>query len=165
MKFVGQKYTFISKRVKVPNGVITQLDYIDHPGAVLIVPFVKANQVILLKQYRPAIEQTIYEFPAGTIDPGERPLVCAKRELIEETGCRGKRFKKIGKILPVPGYSNEIITCYRADDLVEAQADGDADEVIEVCVFSRKEVGQLFKSGKILDSKTICGLAFVGWLS
>ena len=90
--FKGRLINLVVKKVRLPNGYLATLETIKHPGAALIVPFAGKDKVILLKQYRPVINSYIYELPAGTLDKGEKPLECAKREIIEETGFSAKKF-------------------------------------------------------------------------
>ena len=156
-------YRVVTKRL--PNGKVVRLQLIEHPGAVLIVPFLTKDKILILRQYRPAIGQTLYELPAGTLEPGERNQTCAHRELIEETGFRARTLKRLGKIYPVPGYSTEIIHIFQAQKLTPAFAPGDADEIIEPRVMSRGEIRRLFLRGQIVDAKTICALTMVRWLS
>ena len=159
------EFLHIKKRqAKLPNGATIALELVDHPGAVLIVPFLTAGKVILLRQFRPVISAYIFELPAGTLEKGEQPLACARREIIEETGYAARTFKRLGIIYPVPGYSTEKITMYRAEDLIEKGSACEADEVIETVVVTKKTVRELFKTGKIIDAKTICGFAHCGWL-
>ena len=91
-------------------------------------------------------------------------LRCAQRELIEETGYSGARFKKLGQVYPVPGYATEVMTIFSARALSPAYAAADADEVIRVKIFTKLQLKELFKSGKIKDAKTICGLTMCGIL-
>ena len=162
--FKGRLIDLVVRKVRLPNGYLARLETIKHPGAALIVPFVSKDRVILLKQYRPVINSYIYEFPAGTLDKGEKPLACAKREIIEETGFSAKSFTYLGKIFPVPGYSTECIYIYKAEGLSAEAHQAEEDEVIESHVVTRQKVCKLFKSGAIVDAKTIAALAFVGWL-
>ena len=164
IKFKGKFLRLTVERRRLPNGRLARIELIHHPGAVLIVPFLRKDQVILLRQYRPSVRRFLYELPAGTRNPGERPAQCAKRELIEETGFRAGTLKKLGTIVPVPGYSTEIIDIFMARNLAPAIAKKDADEVIRPVVFSKREVRRLFRSGKIIDAKTICGLTHCGYL-
>ena len=159
------KFLTIKQRsAKLPNGNTIALELVEHPGAVLIVPFLTAGKVILLRQFRPVINAYIFELPAGTIEKGERPLACARREIIEETGYAGRTFTRLGFIYPVPGYSTEKITMFKAEDLAERGMACQADEVIETVMVTKQMVRELFKSGKILDAKTICAFAHCGWL-
>ncbi len=155
----------IKKRAaKLPNGHTARLELVEHPGAVLIVPFLTRDTVILLRQFRPVINAYIFELPAGTLEKGEQPLACARREIIEETGYSAKKLTRLGIIYPVPGYSTEKITMYKAENLTERGMACEADEVIETLVVTKKMVRELFAAGKIIDAKTICAFAHCGWL-
>lgn len=162
--YKGKLLHLYKKKIKLPHGRLGNFEVIKHPGAALIVPFVSKTKVIILKQLRAVIGKYIYEFPAGTIDNNEKPLSCATREIIEETGFAANKFTKIGKIYPVPGYSTEIIHMYKAEGLIKKAHNFDEDEVIESEVMTKTQLIKLFKSGKIIDSKTICALAFLGWI-
>ncbi len=164
IKFKGKLLRLSVERRRLPNGRTARIELIHHPGAVLIVPFLADDRVILLKQYRPSVKRTLYEAPAGTLNPGERPNACARRELIEETGFRADQWQRLGKIVPVPGYSTEIIHLFRAQGLAPAYAEKDPDEIIHPMVCSVSEIRRLFRAGKIIDAKTICGLAHCGCL-
>lgn len=164
IRYKGNFLSVYSRRVTLPNGRNTEIEYVEHPGAVLIVPFLTATKLVMLRQYRAVIGNYIYELPAGTLEKGESPLRCAKREIVEETGYRSNRVKKIGRILPVPGYSTEVIYVFKADMLEKKETCLDQDEVIESAVFTGKEIKALFKKGDIVDAKTISALAMCGWL-
>jgi len=155
----------IDKRHEVlPGGRSVTIECVNHPGAVLIVPFLSPGKVVLLRQYRAVIKSWLYEFPAGTIEPGEKPLACARREIIEETGYRAGIIKKLGSIYPVPGYSTEILTMYTAERLTEVGMACEDDEVIEPQIFSKREIRALITKGHLLDAKTLCALGLCGWL-
>jgi len=155
----------IKKRsAQLPNGHTARLELVEHPGAVLIVPFLTRDTVILLRQFRPVINAYIFELPAGTLEKGEQPLACARREIIEETGYSAKKLTRLGIIYPVPGYSTEKITMYKAENLTERGMACEADEVIETLVVTKKKVRGFFAAGKIIDAKTICAFAHCGWL-
>ncbi len=155
----------IKKRTtKLPNGHTVHIELVDHPGAVLIVPFFSRDKVILLRQFRPVINAYIFELPAGTLEKGEAPRACARREIIEETGYSAKKLTRLGIIYPVPGYSTEKITMYKAENLTQRGMACEADEVIETLVVTKKMVRELFAAGKIIDAKTICAFARCGWL-
>lgn len=162
--YTGTFLNVEQRRAVLPGGRSVNVEYVAHPGAVLIVPLLSPRRVILLRQYRPVIDAWLYELPAGTIEPGEKPLACARREIVEETGYRAGKLKKIGKILPVPGYSTETIVMYAAERLSRAGMACEADEVIEPCVFGKQDVRQLLARGRLIDAKTICALARCGWL-
>ena len=147
---------------KLPTGRLASFELIKHPGAALIVPFITKSSIIMLRQYRAVLAKFIYELPAGTLEDKETPLKCAKRETVEETGYKAKKFTKLGYIYPVPGYSTEKIVCYKAEDLKMSKTNFDLDEVIEIKVFSIKQLKVMIKSGQIVDAKTICALRMCG---
>src|SRR4051812_32146429 len=107
----------VNQPVRLPNGHTVKISYINHPGAVIIAPFLNKNTLVMMRQFRPALKKYIYELPAGTIDPQEKTITCARRELLEETGLKAKQWKALGFIYPVPGYSTEVIHIFKAEDL------------------------------------------------
>lgn len=157
-------FDVVKKRVKLPNGNPSELVIIEHPGAVLVVPFKSNNEIVMIRQYRPAVEKFIWELPAGTLEKGESPTNCAKRELIEETGYSAKKVLHLRDIIPVPGYSSEILKFYAAFGLKKTVKQTQDDEVIREEIFTKRQIRKMFESGKIVDSKTITALAIVGWL-
>lgn len=152
------------KKKRLPNGYVATYEMIKHPGAALIVPFLAKDKVIMLRQLRPVINSYIYELPAGTLDKNELPAVCARREIIEETGYSAGKIMLLGKIYPVPGYSTEKIFIYKAERLKKTERIAEPDEVIESLVFTKTEIKRLFKRGRIIDAKTICAFTMCGWL-
>lgn len=154
----GRVFTLVQESVTLANGADAQLDVIDHPGAAAIVPLIEKSEVLMLRQYRHAVRTTLWEIPAGTLDPEETLLDCAGRELIEETGYRANRWHKLGEIVPVPGYSSERIHIWLARDLVPASQNLDQDEVIEVERVAFGEALAMIRRGEIQDAKSICGL-------
>ena len=164
MKVKGKKYTFLVREAKLPDGRTTRVEMIEHPGAALIIPFITSRKIIMLRQYRAVLGSYLYELPAGTLEKGEKPLSCAQRELAEETGYGAKKLTQLGKIIPVPGYSDEVIHIFKAEGLARQDAVKDVDEIIQTFLMSRQEVLSHFRKGKIVDGKTICALAFCGWL-
>ncbi len=162
--FKGKLLNVSRKKVILPNGNKVELDIVDHPGAALVVPFLDEKNIIFIRQFRPVINSYLYELPAGTLNIKENILACAKRELIEETGYSSGKIKKIGAIVPVPGYSTEKIFIFKAQDLKKVDHKNEPDEVIIVEKMNRQHVLKLFRSGKIIDAKTICALAMCGWL-
>lgn len=163
-KFKGRILNVSVKKVRLPNGYIANVEIVKHPGAVLIAPLLSKDKIIMLRQFRPVINSYIYELPAGTIEKSERPLDCARREVVEETGYKSGKVTKLGLIVPVPGYSTERIFIYKAQALVKVKPLHQKDEVIKICVFTKKEIKKMIKEGKIIDAKTICGFALCGWL-
>jgi ADP-ribose pyrophosphatase len=162
--FKGKLLKVYVRKKRLPNGYTATFEMIKHPGAALIVPLFSKNRVILLKQLRPVIGRYIYELPAGTLGRNEKPLACARREIIEETGYSAGSLRLLGAVYPVPGYSTEKIHIYRACGLRPAAHTGEKDEVIDARIFTKREVKRLFKTGSITDAKTIAALALAGWL-
>jgi ADP-ribose pyrophosphatase len=162
MRIRGKKFTFISERRRLPNGVVTRLEMIDYPQAAVILPFLGKDQIVFLRQFRAVFKKTLYELPAGTAAKDESPLSCAKRELPEETGYAAQKFTKLGFIYPVPGYSNEVIHIYKAEGLYPHALPKDVDEILKPVVLSVAQARKLFKQGRLPDGKTICALAFAG---
>ena len=114
----------------------------------------------MIRQYRHAVGQFIWEVPAGTINPGESPIECAKRELPEEVGYRARVFRKLGEIFPVPGYSDEHIHIFWATGLTPGRQNLDADEVLDVKPIPLEEALEMITKGEIRDAKTIIALFF-----
>lgn len=145
-----------------PDGRAFERDTLIHPGAVAILPFDSQGRLLLLRQFRPAARAWLLEIPAGTLEKGEPPLACAKRELIEETGFAARRWRKLGAIRNAPGYSSEVIHLYKAWGLTPASGVQDADEHIKLAVMSRPAVRRAVRRGRLCDAKTLCALLYVG---
>lgn len=160
--FAGKLLKLYLEKKRLPNGYIADLEVIKHPGAVLIVPFLNKNKIVLIKQYRPVINSYIWELPAGTLDKGELPLACAKRELVEEIGYKAAKWNKIGYIYPAPGYTTEKIIIFEAHNLSAVKANRQDDEHIVPAIFDKKGIARLLKSGKLVDSKTLAALKLAG---
>ncbi len=159
----GYNFRLIKERfvLDVAKHKVVTRELIDHPGAVVILPFVDKNHIILLKQFRHAAQGDLWEIPAGTLEPGEKPIHCAKREIEEETGFKAKRWVFLSRFFSAPGISNEIMTLYKAENLVPGRKNLDHDEWIEHEVVSIKKACQMIKKGTIRDAKTIIGLLWI----
>jgi ADP-ribose pyrophosphatase len=163
--YEGRVFKLLRENVTLKNGVTVDLDIIHHPGASAMIPMSGNDNVILIKQYRHAIGNFIWEIPAGTLVPNETPLECAKRELKEETGFSANIWQKLGEITPVPGYSNERIHIFLAADLLPAEQDLDKDEILDIHEVPLGKALEMIDEGAIQDSKTISGLFMVtNWL-
>ncbi|MCX6355864.1 MAG: NUDIX hydrolase [Candidatus Aureabacteria bacterium] len=160
--FRGKLIDVSLRRQKLPSGFVVDLEVVEHPGAVLIVPFLSEDRIILIRQYRPVIRSYIWELPAGTLNKGEKPLACAKRELIEEIGYTAELWENLGFIYPAPGYTTEKIHLYAAKRLHKVRAQREEDEIIRPRVFTRREIANLLETRKIVDAKSICALALSG---
>lgn len=156
--YEGKVFTLAADNITLPNGVTTDIDIIRHPGASAMVPMLNKNTVLLVKQYRYAAGGFIWEIPAGTLNPGESPIECAKRELVEETGYSADKLEKLTEIVPVPGYSDERIHLYLATGLVKAVQNLDRDEMLDVHEVKIEAALEMIAKGEIIDSKTISGL-------
>jgi ADP-ribose pyrophosphatase len=150
--------------VSLRNGRISKRIRIDHPQAAAIVPFVSDNEIIMVRQYRYALERETLEIPAGKIDRGESPEECIKRELVEETGFEAQSIEWLYTYAPAIGYSNELIYLYVGRDLKKLGKDIDENEISSIEIFTLKEVLGMIRDHKILDSKTIISLAFISSL-
>ena len=134
----GRVFNLVQEDYTLENGVTSEMDFIQHPGAAAMVPMLNLTDVILIKQYRHAIREFIWEIPAGTLDPNELPLNCAKRELIEEIGYSASDWQQLGTITPLPGCSDERIHIFLAADLTPAEQNLD-DEKIKAELTKEKE--------------------------
>jgi ADP-ribose pyrophosphatase len=161
--FKGRIFNVYTGQKTLPDGRDAYVEEIEHPGAVLIIPFVK-SKIVLIRQYRPVVGEYIWELPAGTLEAGETPRDCAKRELAEETGFGARGMRREGLIYTTPGFCNEKIYIFRAECGGSKRLKGDIDELIRVKLLTRREVRALFRAGKIKDSKTIAALSFAGIL-
>ncbi|MDY6855312.1 MAG: NUDIX hydrolase [Thermodesulfobacteriota bacterium] len=154
----GRVFQLVTENITLTNGISLNIDIIRHPGAAAIIPFVKNDTVILIKQYRHAVGGYIWEIPAGTLDMGETAIGCAKRELVEETGYSGNKWQKLGEITPVPGYSDERIFIFLSTGLVYTKQKLEKDEVLDVHEVKFDDAINMIYQGEVQDSKTICGL-------
>ncbi len=144
-----------SDEVQLPNQKLVNREYIKHPGAVAIVPLYEDNSVLMERQFRYPLHKAILEIPAGKLEFGEDPLLCAKRELKEETGFEASEWIFLGKIHPVISYSTEFIDIYLAKGLVQGPAKLDEEEFLDVFRATIPEISELIKKGLITDVKTI----------
>ncbi|MEJ2747098.1 MAG: NUDIX hydrolase [Anaerolineae bacterium] len=145
----------------LPDNTPYQRAFIEHPGAVVLVPLQDGPDgphLLMLRQYRRALDQTILELPAGTRGWDEDWLDCAQRELREETGHRAETFTPLGEIWPSPGVSNELMHIYLAAGLQPDPLPQDVDEEIEVAAFSLAELVVMAGDGRIRDAKSIIGI-------
>ena len=154
----GKVFELVRENITLENGTTTDVEFIEHPGAAAIVPFVDDQRILLLKQYRHALKKYIWEIPAGTLDPREDAISCARRELIEETGYSANEWQKLGEITPLPGYSDERIHIYLATALQPAEQHLDEDEIIKVERIEFKDALDMVRKGEIQDAKSITGL-------
>jgi len=141
--------------VSLPDGQHAVREYLEHPGAVAILAVLDDGRVLLERQYRYPIAQAVIEIPAGKLNTGEDPLLCAQRELQEETGYTAKHWSKIRRIHPVISYSTEFIDIYLAEGLSPGPARLDEEEFLDVFAAPLEELLHWVEMGKITDVKTI----------
>ncbi|EGQ2836349.1 NUDIX hydrolase [Staphylococcus pseudintermedius] len=141
-------------KVSLPNNETAYREVVKHNGAVAICALTPDQQVILVKQYRKALEQELLEIPAGKLEPGEDRESAAMRELEEETGYKAKKLTLIGEVYGTPGFSNEKISVYFADNLVESKVNLDEDEFVEKVLYSLDDVKKAVEARTIEDAKT-----------
>lgn len=146
-----------SARVELPNGRVTGRDIVRHPGAAAVVALTESGKIVLVRQYRTAIDRVTVEIPAGKLDPGEDPLECARRELHEETGFTATRMRHLTSIATSPGFCDEIIHIYMATGLTFDGANPDDDEFVNVDLVPLGELIDAVLDGKIEDAKTVVG--------
>ncbi len=158
--FSGRAVGFSADEIILPNGQKAVREYLEHPGAVAVIPFIKKDKIIMVKQYRYPVKEVTYEIPAGKIDKGENILTCVKRELGEETGFIPKKIKKLLSYWPTSAFSDEIIHIFAAEQLAPSAHSPDEDEFIETKIVPFAQALRMVKTGKIKDSKTIIALLY-----
>jgi len=158
--YKGKAVSFTSHEIILPNGKKAIREYLIHPGATAVLPFINKDTVALVKQYRYPVKEITLEVPAGKIDPGETPYNCVKRELKEETGYTAKKIIKLNTFWPTPAFSDEVLHIYAAFGLSKDKASPDEDEFISYHAVSFKKLLALVRSGKIKDSKTIIAVLY-----
>ena len=161
LAFEGSFLRLYVDRVRSADGHVGTREYLRHPGAVMIVPLLSDGQVVLERQFRYPLKRTAIEFPAGKIDAGEKQLICAQRELLEETGYRAARWSYLGGLHNAIGYSDEKIEMFLAEELTHQGATLDAGETLEVFTMPWQQLLQWVREGTVTDVKTMLG---VMWL-
>lgn len=156
--FDGNLLKVYSDKVELPNGKEAEREYIKHPGAVAVVPITEGGKIVLVRQYRYATGKALLEIPAGKLDKGEKPEECALRELEEETGYVAKKLQKLSSIYTTPGFTDEIIHLYIAENLTFAKQNLDEDEFLNVEIYTKDEVKKMIMDGRINDSKSMLAL-------
>jgi 8-oxo-dGTP pyrophosphatase MutT (NUDIX family) len=146
------------ERLRYSNGREYDIDFVRHPGAAAVVAVDEGNRICLVRQYRHGVDDFLWEIPAGKLDPGEAPAVCAVRELAEETGVTARRWTSMGVFFPAPGIFTEVIHMYLARDLQIGAPKPDADEELELQWMPMEEAMGLLQRGEWNDGKTALGL-------
>lgn len=144
------------KTVELPNGKKGKREIVNHPGGVAILAYKDKDTILLVEQFRKPLERNLLELPAGKIERGEEPKICGIRELEEETGYKANKFSYLGKIVTSPGFCDEYIYLYKAEDLYKGSTGlQDEDEFIDVKELKIDIVKEMIKKGEIIDAKTI----------
>src|ERR1700733_4208344 len=164
LSYKGKVFSVFTDEVEEPGGRISTRDVIRHNGSVVILAVDESKNpndpdIILERQYRHAAGQFLYELPAGRVEPNEAPLAAAKREMIEETGFRAKRWTLLTKYFASPGFLGEWMQIYLARDIREGAAQPEADEQIEIVRMPLSEAMAMVADNKIHDGKTLIGLS------
>lgn len=160
--YKGRVFTVERDLVRLPKGIDATMEVVRHPGSVVLLPMPDPGRVVLVKQYRYAIDRWVWELAAGTLKPGEDPVEGALRECEEETGLAAGRAEFLGAFYPTPGYCDELMNFYRLTRLAppvgRPPASPDEDEDLRARTFSLEEVRAMIGSGEIVDLKTVAGM-------
>jgi ADP-ribose pyrophosphatase len=150
--------------VQLPNQNLATREYVVHPGAVMVIPMLDTPyglRLVMERQFRYPVGQVMTEFPAGKLDPGEDPWLCAQRELLEETGYSARQWARAGVLHPVIAYSTEVIEIWFAKDLSLGQRQLDQDEFLDVFTATQAELMAACQQGLLTDAKTLTGLLWL----
>lgn len=160
--FRGRVFDLVRDEVAIGGGRIIR-EGIRHPGGVVVVPMLDRSRLVLVKQYRHAVKQTLLELPAGTLKPGEGKTTCARREVAEETGWWPRRLRPLIRFYAVPGYASEEMTVFVGEGLrrLRTRPKGDDDEDVRPVVLTLRQAMAAIASGRIRDAKTIIGILLV----
>ena len=160
MVYQGRVFGLRRDEVLEPSGLRTKREVITHPGSVVVLPVLPDGKIVMIRQYRHATRQYLWELVAGRKEPEETPKQGAARELLEETGYRAKRYKVFLDVFPTPGFLEERMYLLLAEGLTAGEAQPEEDEKIEVRPFKLKELKQMIKSGRLRDAKSIAGILY-----
>ena len=153
--YPGRAFTIRRDTLRLPDGRETRFDIVEHVGSVIILPLDANGHLLFVRQYRHAAGLDLLELPAGTLDEGEAPEACARREVREETGMAAGRLEPLGGFYLAPGYSTEYMYVYLATDLRYDPLEADADEFLSVERVPLAEALAMFERGEILDAKSL----------
>jgi len=160
MVYEGPIFGLRRDEVVEPNGVRAQREVITHPGSVVVLPVLKDGRILMIRQYRYAAKQYLWELVAGRIDKGETVREAAARELREETGYRAKRFRLILELFPTPGFLEERMHLLLAEGLTEGEAQPEEDEKIFSHAYKLHELKRMMRTGELRDAKSIAGILY-----
>lgn len=158
IEWTGESWRLRVEKAVRPDGSSVEKGYLEHPGAVVLVPLRSEHEVLMVRQYRRTVGEALLELPAGTRGWEEAWLACAQRELREETGYRATTLTPLGRVWAAPGYSDEVMALYLARGLHPAPLSADFDEEIEVTPMPLKEVTTMARDGRLQDAKSVVGI-------
>ena len=156
--FEGRLVNLRVDTVELPNGRTATREVVEHKGAVAIVPMLDHEKIVLVRQFRQPAGAVLLEIPAGTLDKGEDPADCARRELVEEIGYFPEKLTEMFHSYLAPGYSTEMLHTFLAEDLRKARENRDLDEFIEIVPVNLRDAVEMINTGEIVDAKSICGI-------
>jgi ADP-ribose pyrophosphatase len=161
--YAGNLFKVYRDKVRLPTGHLTTREIVRHPGSVGIIPRHPDGRIVLVRQFRYVAGRELWEIPAGTLDkPGEETQAAARRELAEEAGLKAARWTTLGTAYLMPGYCDERMTFFLAEDLSPTDAHAELDESFKVNPFDLHDLQVLRSSGELQDAKTLLGLAWAG---
>jgi len=158
--FKGRVFSVRHDRVSEPGGVVAGRDIVVHPGSVVVLPVFPGGKILLIRQYRHAANDFLWELVAGRVDKGESPAAAAHRELAEETGYSARRLRKLLAIFPSPGFVSELMWIFAATGLTAGAARPESDERIAAQKFSLAAAEQMIRRGTLRDAKSIAGILY-----
>jgi len=156
--FEGKVVNLRVDTVRIPSGREATREVVEHRGAVAMVPLLDDGRVVLVRQFRQAVGEVLLEIPAGTLNAGEEPDECARRELREEIRYEPAKLEEMFASYLAPGYSSEMLHVFLATELTPAEGETDEDETVEVEILPLDKAVEMIRTGEIKDAKTICGL-------
>ena len=154
----GKIISFEKLKVEFPDGRRADRDIVRHPGGCVIIPTDDNNNIYLVKQYRVAFEDDILELPAGKLEKGEDPLICARRELKEETGISAETIRHVTSIYSSPGFCDEVIHIFFAQNIKVEDPEPDEDEFVQTVKIPLGELANMVWRGEVNDAKTVAGV-------
>jgi ADP-ribose pyrophosphatase len=158
--YEGPVFGVRREKVVEPTGVTATREVITHPGSVVVLPVLPDGKIVMIRQYRHATKQFLWELVAGRIDHGEAPRAAAQRELIEETGYRARKFTIFLDVFPAPGFLEERMYILLAEGVTAGKAQPEEDEKITSRAYSVEELKTMIRKGQLRDAKSVAGILF-----
>ena len=158
--YTGPVFGVRRDRVVEPGGITVTRDVVTHHGSVVVLPVFADGRILLIRQYRHAVGCFLWELVAGRVEPGERPLIAARRELMEETGYTARRYRRLMRVFPTPGFVSEWMAVFLAQGLAPGPARPESDERITARTFSLRQLEKMIERGALRDAKSIAAILF-----